>query len=81
MRPYRIVYDGGIRSLNLTRNRAVIRPYIQAFKMMNSSIWGPSYINNQIKAVEDSKNSGFTFWNARGDYKMVEKAYKEYKPK
>ena len=72
-RPYRIVHDGGIRAHHLVRNSVVIRPYLQAFNMM-SPTWGPGYIRNQVIGAEKSLQSGFTFWNAGGDYKMVVRA-------
>ena len=54
-------------------DNAVIRPYIQAFKLL-SPTWGPEYIRSQAKAVAESGCSGYTFWNAGGDYDMVRKA-------
>jgi len=71
--PYRIVLDGGFRSVKMIGNSAYIRPYLQAFNMM-SPTWGPGYILNQVRGASESGCSGFTFWNAKGDYKIVEKA-------
>lgn len=71
-RSYRIVYDGGQRALAITNNSTYMRPYIQGFKLF-SPTWGPEYIKNQAKAALDSKCDGFIFWNAAGDYAMVEK--------
>lgn len=71
--PYQIVYESGIRSLLLTGNNVVIRPYLQAFKML-SPTWGPGYIKAQIRGTADSNTSGYTFWNAKGDYDMLNRA-------
>jgi hypothetical protein len=72
-RPYNIVYSSGIRSLYLSNYQAIIRPYIQAFNYI-SPTWGTDYIRFQIDAVNKSNCSGYTFWNAAGEYKMVKKA-------
>lgn len=68
--PYRIVLDSGIRARVITGEGAPIRPYLQAFKML-SPTWGPGYIRAQTDAVHDSGVSGFSFWNAKGEYDMV----------
>lgn len=72
MRPYRIVRDSGIRAYNIC-DTAIIRPYLQAFNYL-SPTWGPDYINNQIKGARESNCSGYTFWNAAGNYEMVSRA-------
>jgi len=73
LRSYRIVYDGAIRSQKLIRNKIILRPYLQAFNLL-SPTWGPEYILNQINAAKNGGCSGYTLWNARGDYKTPEKA-------
>ena len=67
MRPYRIVLDGGLRGMQMINRSACIRPYLQAFNLL-SPTWGPEYINLQVSAAEESGCSGFTLWNANGDY-------------
>ena len=68
--PYRIVLDSGTRAHVLAGEDVLIRPYLQAFKML-SPTWGPGYIRSQIAGAADSKSSGFTFWNAAVDYSML----------
>jgi len=72
-RSYRLVYDSGRRAFSILGCGAVIRPYIQAFDLL-SPTWGPAYLHNQMRASVDSGCSGFTFWNAQGDYQMLRKA-------
>lgn len=72
-RSYRLVYDSGRRAFSILGCSAIIRPYIQAFNLL-SPTWGPGYIQNQMRASVDSGCSGFTFWNAQGDYQMLRKA-------
>jgi hypothetical protein len=72
-RPYKIVLDSVKRSVIISMGNAAIRPYLQAFKML-SPTWGPDYVNSQVNASVESGCSGFTFWNAGGNYDMVRKA-------
>ena len=72
-RPYRIVYDGGKRAMALVNTAIVIRPYLQAFNLL-APTWGPEYVKYQIDAASESGCSGYTLWNARGDYKVPKKA-------
>lgn len=70
---YRIVYESGKRALSFIRGNAIVRPYLQAFKLY-SPTWGPEYIRAQINGAAESGCSGFTLWNAKGDYIMVDKS-------
>jgi hypothetical protein len=72
-RTSRIIYDGGRRARKIVNGNVLIRPYLQAFNLLSPS-WGPGYINCQINGAVTSGCSGYTFWNARGDYKMVARA-------
>lgn len=74
--PYRIVYESGRRALLLAGPQALIRPYLQAFRML-SPTWGPGYISSQARAAGESGCSGYTFWNAGGEYGMVLRALGE----
>ncbi len=71
--PYRIVLDSGVRARVITGDGAPMRPYLQAFKML-SPTWGPGYIRSQVNGVVESGVSGYTFWNAKGEYDMVRRA-------
>jgi hypothetical protein len=74
-RPYRIVYDGGLRAMNMVNRSVSIRPYLQAFNLL-SPTWGPDYISSQINAAKKSGCSGYTLWNAKADYSVSYKALK-----
>ncbi len=74
-RPYRIVRDSGIRAEEMVNRRVRLRPYLQAFNLL-SPTWGPGYIKDQIKASEESGCSGYTLWNAKGEYDIPLKALK-----
>lgn len=74
-RPYRIVYDGGLRAMNMVNRSVSIRPYLQAFNLL-SPTWGPGYISSQVSAAKKSGCSGYTLWNAKADYSVSYKALK-----
>ncbi len=76
VRPYRLLHDGGIRAMKMVNRRILLRPYIQGFNLM-SPTWGPGYIRDQIKGARESGCSGYTIWNAKGDYDVPYKALKE----
>ena len=73
-RSYSLVFTTGRRALSMLGKGVVIRPYIQAFNFL-SPTWGTGYLINQARASIDSGCSGFTFWNAMGDYRMLERAF------
>lgn len=71
-RPYRIYYQGAYRAKFIARNKAIIRPWAQCFYIPVSydrQFYGAYYIKSQIKALKDSINEGFAFWNSVGNYK------------
>lgn len=73
-RSYSLVFTTGRRALSILGKGVVVRPYIQAFNFL-SPTWGTGYLINQARASVDSGCSGFTFWNAMGDYRMLERAF------
>jgi len=74
-RSYRIIHDGGMRARAIAP-RAVIRPYLQAFKLF-SPTWGTGYILNQYNGARDSGCAGFTYWNASGNYQVLRQAFQQ----
>ncbi len=76
IRPYHIIRDGARRAEILSYSSSVIRPYLQAFKML-SPTFGTGYITNQTKGAKEGGSNGYIFWHAAGNYKTVYKALKE----
>jgi hypothetical protein len=76
LRPYRIVYDTGIRSRFLSNDKAIMRPYVQAFDM-HSPTFGPGYILYQVNAANESGCEGYIFWHAGGSYGVVRRALQQ----
>ena len=76
LRPYRIVKDGAVRAMQMADKSVCLRPYLQAFNLL-SPTWGPGYILYQINASKESSCSGYTLWNAKGDYTVPYSALKK----
>ncbi len=74
-RARQIYEEGTARALNITRNRSIIRPYIQAFLIgaegeMSETQYG-DYLKKQLEGTLKAPSSGYTLWNAANDYYMV----------
>lgn len=70
-RPYRIYYYGTYRNTVMMRNRAISRPWAQAFKLgvrYDRQYYGPDYIQKEIFGARDAANHGYMYWNNVGDY-------------
>lgn len=79
-RPLRIYYYGALRAKSLVDNNAIIRPYVQAFKISSNTYdknyYNEEYIINEIKGCDlADEEGGYTFWNAGNKYYIVQKAY------
>ncbi len=70
-RTYRIYYYGSFRNTVLCRNRAIIRPWVQSFKLnvsYDNLYYDSDYIKKQFFGVRDSLNRGYMCWNNSGEY-------------
>ena len=73
-RPYRVYYYGTFRNTIMARNRVIVRPWAQAFRLNVSydrRFYGKDYVQQQIFGVRDSVNRGYMYWNNSGDYAMI----------
>ncbi len=70
-----IYEEGTRRAAYITEGRAVIRPYVQAFRIGAETSFPPdvysTYLLNQVHGSLSGAGSGFTLWNASNDYYMV----------
>ena len=70
-RTYRIYYYGSFRNTILCRNRAIIRPWVQSFKLNVSYdrlYYDSDYIKKEFFGVRDSLDRGYMCWNNSGEY-------------
>jgi hypothetical protein len=73
-RTYRIYYYGSFRNTVMARNRAVIRPWVQAFYLgvsYDKLYYDEDYIEKQYFGVRDSIDRGYMCWNNSGDYDIL----------
>jgi hypothetical protein len=77
MRPYRIYYQGTLRTARIGRGRITVRPYAQAFYLNVSYdrlYYNPNYVKLQKDGVRDAGKGGLTYWNNSGRYDDVPQA-------
>ncbi len=68
--PYYFIYSGCRKVIHLAGKKAVVRPWLQAFRWRVSN-YNRQYIKTQVKATNDSGARGYLFWNASNDYGTV----------
>lgn len=81
-RARRIYDEGSKRAYIIAGQRALIRPYVQAFLLGGETKMGAAayqkYLDNQIEGALSSPSPGFTLWNYGNSYFMVTKPLGEY---
>jgi hypothetical protein len=73
-RPYRIYFYGTYRNSVIARNKSVIRPWVQAFKLKVSydlKYYNSDYVRREIFGIRDSVDRGYMYWNNMGNYETV----------
>lgn len=71
LRPYRIYKIGTLRNLAIARDKALVRPYVQAFYLdvsYDRAYYNARYVLEEIRGVREGANQGMTFWNNSGRY-------------
>ena len=67
--------EGSNRATGIVDGRALIRPYVQAFRIGGETAFSNAttglYLVSQLQGTLGSAASGFTLWNASNDYYMV----------
>jgi hypothetical protein len=70
-RPYRIYFQGTLRTARIGRGRIIVRPYVQAFYLNVSydrKYYNADYVRLEVEGVRDAGRPGFTYWNNSGRY-------------
>lgn len=73
-RTYRIYYYGTYRNTVMARNRVIVRPWVQAFRLNVSydrEFYNKEYVIKQVFGVRDSVNRGYMYWNNAGNYETI----------
>jgi hypothetical protein len=74
LRPYRIYYEGTMRTRVIARNKIVVRPWAQAFYLNISydrQYYDLDYVRRQLEGVRTAGNGGLTYWNNSGRYEDI----------
>jgi hypothetical protein len=74
LRPYRIYYQGSLRTHIIARGRVIVRPWAQAFYLNVSydrKYYSPDYVRLQAEGVRAAGNGGLTYWNNIGRYEDI----------
>jgi hypothetical protein len=70
--PYHFI-SKGIKLIKEQAPNIVVRPWLQAFAWRTST-YGPDYIREQVRGVNDADGKGYLFWSASNSYDAVYKA-------
>jgi hypothetical protein len=71
LRPYRIYYQGTLRTSRIGRGRIIVRPYVQAFYLNVSydrAYYDLDYVRREVEGVRNAGSPGLTYWNNSGRY-------------
>jgi hypothetical protein len=71
LRPYRIYYQGSLRTHIIARGQVIVRPWAQAFYLNVSydrKYYSAGYVRLQAEGVRAAGNGGLTYWNNSGRY-------------
>jgi hypothetical protein len=71
LRPYRIYFQGVLRTSRIGRGQIIVRPYVQAFYLNVSydrRYYNTDYVRRQTQGVRDAGSPGLTYWNNSGRY-------------
>ena len=74
LRPWRIYFQGTLRTSRISRGQAIIRPYVQAFFLNVSydrQYYNDDYVRRQVEGVRAAGHGGLTYWNNSGRYDEV----------
>ncbi|MBI4723403.1 MAG: NifU family protein [Candidatus Stahlbacteria bacterium] len=69
-RDYNLIYGSVKRGVNLAGECKFV-PYIQGFDYKTQGGFGPEYIANQIRAVQNSPAWGYIIWHAASKYESL----------
>ena len=68
--PFRFIQRGSAKVIEITENRAVVRPWLQSFPWKVSN-YNADYIRLQIEGAKSAGAQGWLMWNAKNKYETV----------
>jgi hypothetical protein len=76
LRPWRIYYNGTLRTARIGRGQIIVRPYVQAFYLNVSydrKYYDLDYVRREVQGVREAGRGGLTYWNNSGRYDDIPK--------
>jgi hypothetical protein len=70
-RPWRIYFQGTLRTARIGRGQVIVRPYVQAFYLNVSydrRYYNLDYVRREVEGVRAAGRGGLTYWNNSGRY-------------
>jgi hypothetical protein len=71
LRPWRIYYQGTLRTSRIGRGRIIVRPWVQAFTLNVSydrKFYNVNYVRYETQGVRAAGDGGLMYWNNSGRY-------------
>jgi hypothetical protein len=71
LRPWRIYYQGTLRTSRIGRGQIIVRPWVQAFSLNVSydrKYYNTNYVRYQREGVRAAGDGGLMYWNNSGRY-------------
>jgi hypothetical protein len=74
LRPWRIYYQGTLRTSRIGRGRIIVRPWVQAFTLNVSydrRYYNANYVRYETQGVRAAGDGGLMYWNNSGRYEDI----------
>ncbi|MDR2479215.1 MAG: hypothetical protein LBD48_07875 [Treponema sp.] len=71
LRPYRIYFQGTLRTARIGRGQIIVRPYVQAFYLnvaYDRKYYNLDYVRREVEGIHAAGKPGLTYWNNSGRY-------------
>jgi hypothetical protein len=80
LRPWRIYFQGTLRTSRIGRGQIIVRPWVQAFSINVSydrKYYNANYVRYEREGVRTAGDGGLMYWNNSGRYEDIPAATKE----
>jgi hypothetical protein len=74
LRPWRIYYQGTLRTARIGRGQIIVRPWVQAFTLNVSydrKFYNANYVRYETQGVRAAGDGGLMYWNNSGRYEEI----------
>jgi len=74
LRPWRIYFQGTLRTARIGRGQIIVRPWVQAFTLNVSydrKFYNANYVRYEREGVRAAGDGGLMYWNNSGRYEDI----------